>query len=201
MFKQKSKRRTIVLVEVLATIALTALLATTSVPRIVGVLDRSKDLEVARNFKQYTDAAIALQASGKSLTEDNLNNYLDKTLKFSTDKSYSKNPYGEEYRYTPISNGFKIESDKYKNGRIVSTRVLTITRNPKGQLDITDTTTSGSTHDNQPIISMAAMFANSQATTLDLSKFDASKITYTGKIFQGSLATTGYAGTEYEKID
>ena len=141
MFKQKSKRRTIVIVEVLVTIALMALLTTISVPRIGGILDRPKDLEVTRDFKQYTDAAIALQASSKSLTKDNLNNYLDKTLQFSTEKSYSKNPYGGQYRYIPEGNGFKIESDKYKNGEVVSTRVLTITRKSKGQLDITDTTT------------------------------------------------------------
>ena len=99
MFKQKSKKRSIALVEVLVTIALMALLATISVPRIGGVLDRPKDLEVDRDLKQYTDAAIALQPSNKSLTKDNLNNYLDKTLQFSTEKSYSKNPYGGQYRY------------------------------------------------------------------------------------------------------
>ena len=260
MFKQKSKRKTITLVEALVTIVLIALLTILLLTRIGGTLDRPKDLEITRDFKQYTDAAIVLQPANKDLNKDNLNNYVDKTLQFTTDKSYSKNPYGEEYRYTAISNGFKIESDKYKNGKVVSTRVLTITRNPNGQLDITDTTTNskdpttkppvtypdppanvleyynfstsplteipltddgyrvelttafkealdtnteyqgwkageplpnpGSMYNSKPVISMEWMFFESQAATLDLSKFDTSNVTDMTCMFANSQTTT-----------
>ena len=42
----------------------------------------------------------------------------------------------------------------------------------------------------------ANMFSSSQATTLDLSDFDASNVTNTTSMFQNSLATIGYARTQ-----
>ena len=43
---------------------------------------------------------------------------------------------------------------------------------------------------------MTYMFQGSQATTLDLSSFDTSKVTSMSTMFEGSLATTGYARTQ-----
>lgn len=91
----KRKSNSITLIEALVTIALIALLTILLQPRIGDVLDRPKDLEVTRDFKQYTDAATALQPLNKELSKDNINSYVDKTLQFTTNKSYGKNPYGE----------------------------------------------------------------------------------------------------------
>ena len=43
---------------------------------------------------------------------------------------------------------------------------------------------------------MSNMFRFTQATTLDLSSFDTSKVTSMSNMFQGSKATTGYARTQ-----
>lgn len=43
---------------------------------------------------------------------------------------------------------------------------------------------------------MIQMFANSKATTLDLSSFDTSKVTDMSFMFSNSAATTGYARTQ-----
>ncbi len=43
---------------------------------------------------------------------------------------------------------------------------------------------------NKPVVSMSYMFSNSKATTLDLSNFDTSNVTYMGGMFQNSKATT-----------
>ena len=43
---------------------------------------------------------------------------------------------------------------------------------------------------------MTSMFNGSQATTLDLSSFDTSKVTDMTSMFNGSQATIGYARTQ-----
>lgn len=45
------------------------------------------------------------------------------------------------------------------------------------------------------VFAMDWMFKNSQATSLDLSGFDTSNVTYMREIFEGSKATIGYART------
>lgn len=51
-----------------------------------------------------------------------------------------------------------------------------------------------STNDN--VVNMRQMFHSSQATTLDLSSFDTSKVTDMSSMFYYSQATKGYAGTQ-----
>ena len=53
-----------------------------------------------------------------------------------------------------------------------------------------------SSFDTSKVTDMSYMFCSSKATSLDLSSFDTSNVTNMSDIFWGSKATTGYARTE-----
>ena len=85
--------------------------------RIGGSLERARDLEVQRDLKQYTDAAIALTPGNEDFNETNINKFVDSVLKISVDKSVTNNPYKSPYQIDFISkDSFKVTSDKVKNG-------------------------------------------------------------------------------------
>ncbi len=55
-----------------------------------------------------------------------------------------------------------------------------------------------SNFDTSKVTNMIDMFANSEATVLDLSSFDTSNVTHMHSMFNNSQATTGYARTQSE---
>lgn len=121
--KGVKKRGGMTLIELLAVISIIAILFTMMIPQLSTGFEKARSVGVQNDFHSYETAIITYMMEEKGeKKEEELNEYLDKELKFKNGISEKKNPYKEPYELT-ISTRNKIVINTYNNEKEVELRL------------------------------------------------------------------------------
>ena len=113
----KRNKKGLTLIELLAVIAIIAILFILLIPAVSSGFEKARVSGVQTDFHSYQVAAKSyyMEHLGKGKTESNFNNYLDKNLRFTNNKSKELNPWGKEYILEIVDGKLTVSTDDGKS--------------------------------------------------------------------------------------